>query len=85
MPIAGNLWLKKYLFGAAQNGRFRWETAYMIIHKATGPDFGTVFIREKEQEKDLGGKNALLSNHFYYFGLDARSLPENLKDMIWQG
>ena len=40
---------------------------------------------EKEQEKDLGGKNALLSNHFYYFGLDARPLPENLKDIIWQG
>jgi hypothetical protein len=27
---------------------------------------------------DLSGKNVLLSNHFYYFGNNARRLPRNL-------
>ncbi|UTA66510.1 hypothetical protein [Emticicia sp. 21SJ11W-3] len=31
---------------------------------------------------DLSGQNALLSDHFYYFGLEARRLPDELKDMI---
>ncbi|NEN24631.1 hypothetical protein G3O08_14080 [Cryomorpha ignava] len=31
---------------------------------------------------DLGGHNALMSDHFYYFGVEARPLPANFKDLI---
>ncbi len=32
--------------------------------------------------RDLGGLNALLSNHFYYFGEEARPIPYDLKPII---
>ena len=34
------------------------------------------------RERDLSGKNALLSNHFYYFGEKPRPLPDYLKPII---
>lgn len=37
---------------------------------------------EANRKKDLSGQNALLSNHFYYFGLEARCLPAELKAII---
>lgn len=37
---------------------------------------------ETNRERDLGGKNALLSNHFYYFGEEPRPLPDHLKPII---
>jgi Nucleotide modification associated domain 2 len=37
---------------------------------------------EDSRKKDLGGENALLSEHFYYFGEEPRILPTNLKDLI---
>lgn len=37
---------------------------------------------ETNREKDLSGENALLSNHFYYFGQEARCLPSKLKGII---
>jgi hypothetical protein len=30
---------------------------------------------EGNRQRDLGGQNALLSDHFYYFGVEARPLP----------
>ncbi|CAN5454013.1 hypothetical protein BH20ACI1_BH20ACI1_28160 [soil metagenome] len=37
---------------------------------------------ETNRKKDLGGINSLLSNHFYYFGEEARPLPIKLKEII---
>lgn len=37
---------------------------------------------ETNRDKDLGGVNALLSDHFYYFGEDARKIPDELKQII---
>jgi hypothetical protein len=36
------------------------------------------------QIKDLGGKNVLISKHFFYFGSKAIPLPPNLKGLIHQ-
>jgi hypothetical protein len=33
---------------------------------------------------DLGGKNVLLSNHFYYFGRDAIEIPAHLQTIVIQ-
>lgn len=40
---------------------------------------------ESQRDRDLRGENALLSDHFYYFGLQAQPLPEKLKEIVWQG
>jgi hypothetical protein len=37
---------------------------------------------EWNKQRDLGGHNALLSDHFYYFGVEARPLPQELKELI---
>ena len=37
---------------------------------------------EENREKDLSGKFALLSNHFYYFGREAKSIPIGLKNIV---
>jgi hypothetical protein len=37
---------------------------------------------EGNRQRDLGGQNALLSDHFYYFGVEARPLPTGLKELI---
>lgn len=37
------------------------------------------------KKTDLGGKYVLLSDHFYYFGNKAISIPEELKGIIIQG
>lgn len=37
---------------------------------------------ECNRTRDLGGKNVLLSEHFYYFGVEARSLPVDLRELV---
>ena len=37
---------------------------------------------EEERERDLGGRFALLSDHFYYFGAQAKPLPEHLRPIV---
>jgi hypothetical protein len=37
---------------------------------------------ESSIEHDLGGVNCLLSNHFFYFGEEARPLPPELEELI---
>lgn len=37
---------------------------------------------EGNRKRDLSGDYALLSNHFYYFGVEARPLPIELKPLI---
>jgi len=39
---------------------------------------------EWNRKTDLGGQNALFSDHFYYFGVEARPLPTELKELIKQ-
>lgn len=36
----------------------------------------------ENKKHDLGGKNVLISNNFYYFGTKALSLPKNLSELI---
>jgi hypothetical protein len=38
--------------------------------------------KEENRKRDLSGLNALLSDEFYYFGEEARPIPENLKEII---
>jgi Nucleotide modification associated domain 2 len=37
------------------------------------------------RSRDLSGKNALLSNHFFYFGDQPIPLPKHLRGMVLQG
>lgn len=37
---------------------------------------------EWNRKRDLGGHNSLISNHFYYFGEEARPIPDSLKRII---
>ncbi len=39
----------------------------------------------KNREKDLSGGFVLLSNHFYYFGDEAKALPDELLPIVKQG
>lgn len=39
---------------------------------------------EFNRETDLGGENALISDHFFYFGDDAVPLPAHLKPIVHQ-
>ena len=39
----------------------------------------------KDYDRDIRGKYALLSDHFYYFGKDAPTLPEHLRGMVKSG
>lgn len=41
--------------------------------------------KEENQETDLGGKFALISDHFFYFGISPVLLPENLKPIVKTG
>ncbi|MFB6248367.1 MAG: hypothetical protein ABEL97_07345 [Salinibacter sp.] len=40
---------------------------------------------EGDRERDLGGRFALLSEHFYYFGAQPRPLPEPLRPIVKEG
>jgi hypothetical protein len=37
---------------------------------------------EGNRQRDLGGLHSLLSDHFYYFGVEAIELPPELKELI---
>ncbi len=41
--------------------------------------------KQINKKTDLSGKNVLLSNHFYYFGTKAITVPDHLKGIIIQG
>lgn len=36
-------------------------------------------------DRDTGGRNVLLSTHFWYFGADSKPIPKNLHHLIYQG
>lgn len=50
--------------------------------KGTDPIMRKGVHSEKNKKKDLSGQSALLSNHFYYFGEEARDMPTELKGII---
>lgn len=50
--------------------------------KATDPIMRKGVHNEKNKIKDLSGQKALLSDHFYYFGEEARIIPTELKGII---
>jgi hypothetical protein len=37
---------------------------------------------EGNRQRDLGGLHSLLSDYFYYFGVEAKPLPTGLKELI---
>ncbi len=41
--------------------------------------------KEKDKDRDLSGKNALLSDHFYYFGNKPVQLPDYLLAIVKPG
>lgn len=40
---------------------------------------------EGDKERDLGGENSLLSTHFYYFGVNAKQIPDRFSVLVRQG
>jgi hypothetical protein len=40
---------------------------------------------EENRQKDLGGQYALLSKHFWYFGDQTWTLPDDLREIVKQG
>jgi len=41
--------------------------------------------KERHRTRDLSGLNALLSDHFYYFGEEPRPIPAALKEIVLKG
>lgn len=41
--------------------------------------------KEENRDRDLGGKNSLLSKHFYYFGEEPKTIPNELRYIIKRG
>ena len=48
------------------------------------PSVRTSVHTERNRSVDLGGRNALLSKHFYYFGNHPRLLPAHLNSIVHQ-
>lgn len=46
------------------------------------PKLRKVIHKEKDRDTDLGGKNTLISTHFYYFGKGARKIPSQFNSII---
>ena len=65
------------IYFRAQNGQWRQR---MSFHHH--PD---VKKRRKIMKHDLGGKNVLISSHFFYFGKDAIKMPLRFKRLIHRG
>jgi len=42
-------------------------------------------VNEKHLKKDTGGKNAIISENFYYFGDNAQILPKSFNDFLHSG
>jgi hypothetical protein len=50
--------------------------------KGEEPSIRMAVHKELNRSKDLSGHNALLSNHFYYFGEEPRPIPAALKRIV---
>ncbi len=57
------------------------------IYDFSDPEHPTIrrsVHKEQNRDVDLGGENALLSDHFYYFGNHPRLLPTQLSPIVQQ-
>jgi len=61
-------------------------TTYLpyAFYQSSGERTFELPYEEVNRHTDLGGKNALISRHFYYFGSKARSLPKHLLGICHQ-
>jgi Nucleotide modification associated domain 2 len=66
----------------ASDWRLRMGDCIYDYSKRLNPLIRKSVHNEENRKRDLSGLNALLSNEFYYFGEEARPLPENLKQII---
>ena len=55
---------------------------FKSITKSNQPAIRKSVHDEGNRKRDLSGKNALISNHFYYSGAEAKSIPWELKEVI---
>ena len=65
--------------------RRRFGDCIYDFSKGGSPKMRKGVHNEGNRERDLDGKYALLSGHFYYFGDHPIELPENLQGIIKQG
>lgn len=65
-----------------KDGRKRMGDCIYDYSKGVNPVIRKGVHNENNKMKDLGGLNALLSDHFYYFGEEARVLPTELSGII---
>ncbi len=61
------------------------DCIYDFSGRQSNPKIRKAVHTEKNMETDLGGRRALLSTDFYYFGNNPEPLPDNLKGIIKQG
>lgn len=66
----------------ARDWRKRMGDCIYNYSKGSEPKLRKGVHNELNRERDISGQNALLSNHFYYFGEKPRPLPNNLKEII---
>jgi len=66
----------------ARDWRKRMGDCIYDFSTGTNPTLRKGVHNEKNKKKDLSGQNALISNHFYYFGEEARVIPKELKLII---
>ncbi|WP_417367110.1 hypothetical protein [Flavobacterium beibuense] len=60
------------------------DCIYDYSYPQTLPNLRLSVHNFENYNRDLSGENVLLSNHFYYFGEDAKTLPEELRGLIKQ-
>jgi hypothetical protein len=58
------------------------DCIYEYSKKGCRPRLRQSVHNNKNMKRDLSGKYALLSNHFYYFGRNARPLPGHLMRLV---
>ncbi len=62
--------------------RFRVGDCIYDFSDEQNPSLRTSVHDETHRKRDLSGENALLSDHFYYFGEEARPIPSKIKEII---
>lgn len=63
----------------------RWAGDAIYDFSCSPPNLRKSVHGEEERKRDLGGENALLSEHFYYFGNQPIELPGHLQPLVKKG
>lgn len=66
----------------AKDWRKRMGDCIYDYSMGTDPKIRKGVHNENNKRTDLSGQNALISNHFYYFGEEVRLIPKELKGLI---